>query len=211
MKKIGLIFDVDGTLWDARKEVADSWSEVTTSKGYKAITIDDLSKTMGLPMTSIADTLFPELKEDERYALLNECTENELAYLKKHCPKLYDQEIETLKGLKEAGFNLAILSNAQVGYIETFFDATNTSFLFIDHACWGDNEKSKSENMLILKERNHLDEIYYIGDTLMDEEESAKANAKFIHASYGFGKAKHPFFVLKQFVDLLEAIKLINR
>ena len=30
-----IIFDLDGTLWDSRKEVADSWSEIIKQYDYK--------------------------------------------------------------------------------------------------------------------------------------------------------------------------------
>ena len=205
MRRIGLIFDMDGTLWDARKEVAACWSVVTRKHGLKEITFEDMTKTMGLSMEGIADALFPNLSKKERIFLLYECTDYENEYLKIHTPRLYPFLEKNLRILKERGFFLSILSNAQKGYIEAFFAGTGLSDLFIDHLCWGDNGFPKSKNMLLLKERNHFDDIFYIGDTRMDEIESDKAGAKFIYASYGFGEAKHPFFVLNQFEDLLKA------
>lgn len=202
MKRIGLIFDVDGTLWDSRKVVSESWSEVTKKYGLRPVSEEDMTKTMGMPMTGIADTLFGDLSQDKRLALLNECTANELDYLKKHPGTLYDEVEKTLSFLKERGFHLYILSNAQPGYIEAFLEGTKLGRYFEDYICWGDNGFPKSENMKILSSRNHLDAFYYIGDTGMDEQEANKANAPFVHASYGFGKADHPFYVLKKFSDL---------
>ncbi len=203
MKKTGLIFDVDGTLWDAREEVAASWSEVTRKHNLGSVSVDDMSKTMGLPMSMIADALFPQLEPASRLDLLNECTENELIYLRKHPGKTYEREEETLKYLKECGFPLLILSNAQPGYIETFLDSCDLSAYFIDHICWGDTGYQKAENMKLIAKRNALDDFIYIGDTEMDEIEANKAGARFIFASYGFGKSKAPFMSLKSFSDLL--------
>ncbi len=211
MKKTGLIFDVDGTLWDAREEVAASWSEVTEKYGLGKITTEDMSKTMGLPMTSIADVLFPHLSKEERLSLLNECTENELIYLKKHPGKLFEGEEETLAYLVKEGFPLFILSNAQPGYIEAFLEGTHLERYFIDHLCWGDNNLPKSANMKLLVERNNLTGFLYIGDTLMDEEESQKAGARFVYASYGFGIAKNPFMRLDSFFDLRKLPALLAK
>lgn len=211
MKKIGLIFDVDGTLWDSSLEVAASWDEIAFKETGRHITKEDLVATMGLPMTAIADRLFPELKKEDRIDLLNRCTAYELIFLLKHPGKLYEEEEKTLKALKEEGFHLAILSNAQPGYIEVLLSSTGLGYLFDDHICWGDNLLPKSKNMEILKTRNKWDEVLYIGDTSMDEEESDKAGVKFIHASYGFGKASHPFLTLKTFEDLLSLKSLLQK
>ncbi len=204
MKRIGLIFDVDGTLWDSRKVVSESWSEVTKKYDLRSISVEDMTKTMGMPMTGIADALFRDLPQEKRLALLNECTAHELTYLKKHPGILYEDMEKTLSFLKEKGFHLFILSNAQLGYIEAFLEGTKLGQYFEDYICWGDNGFPKSENMKTLSTRNHLDEFFYIGDTEMDEIEADKANARFIYASYGFGKANHPFYVLKQFSDLVD-------
>ena len=211
MKEIGLIFDVDGTLWDSSSEVAASWDEIAFKETGRHITKEDLVETMGLPMTAIADRLFPELKKEDRIDLLNRCTAYELVYLLKHPGKLYPGEEKTLKTLKEGGFHLAILSNAQPGYIEVLLSSTGLGYLFDDHICWGDNLLPKSKNMEILKARNKWDEVLYIGDTSMDEEESDKAGVKFVHASYGFGKASHPFLTLKTFEDLLSLESLLQK
>ncbi len=211
MKDIGLIFDVDGTLWDAREEVAASWSEVTIKYGLGAITPSDMSKTMGLPMNDIADALFPNLRKETRLSLLNECTENELIYLKKRPGKIYEGMEETLSYLKEKGFPLFILSNAQPGYIEAFLEGTNLGGYFLDHICWGDNSLPKSANMRILASRNLLKDFVYIGDTSMDEEESRKANARFVYAKYGFGTAKNPFMTIEKFIDLQKLPALLDK
>ena len=48
MKK-GIIFDMDGTLWDSAAEVAESWNETVKRAGYdrKPITVKDIQSVMG--------------------------------------------------------------------------------------------------------------------------------------------------------------------
>ena len=71
MKK-GIIFDMDGTLWDSSENVAKSWTEVIRSSGYDLpdVTQKDIMGVMGLTMDRIADRLFGKLPEDERMELL---------------------------------------------------------------------------------------------------------------------------------------------
>ena len=47
MKK-GIIFDMDGTLWDSAAEVAESWNETVKESRYdrKPITVKDIQSVM---------------------------------------------------------------------------------------------------------------------------------------------------------------------
>ena len=74
MKK-GIIFDMDGTLWDSAAGVAESWNEAILAYGYerKPLTAGDIQSVMGKTMEDIADILFPELNVMQRKELLDLC------------------------------------------------------------------------------------------------------------------------------------------
>ncbi len=63
----GIIFDMDGTLWDSSENVARSWDKVIQKEagGLRRITREDIKRVMGHTMTEIAQMLFPmlDLKE----------------------------------------------------------------------------------------------------------------------------------------------------
>lgn len=187
MKK-GIIFDMDGTLWDSAAEVAESWNETVKRAGYdrKPITVKDIQSVMGKTMDVIARILFPDLEEGERQKLLAQCGEEENEYLRIHGATLYPDIRKTMEQLNKK-YHLYIVSNCQSGYIEAFLDYYKLYDLIEDTECYGNNEKSKGENIALLYRRNALDDAVYVGDIQGDYDASMDAGVKFIHAAYGFG------------------------
>ena len=67
-----LIFDIDGTLWDSRALVAEGYNIQLNKEGLSryCITAETLKPLFGRVMTEIADVLFADFPEKERYALM---------------------------------------------------------------------------------------------------------------------------------------------
>lgn len=184
--KTGIIFDMDGTLWDSAREVALAWNQVITKKGMKPLTDRDLARVMGLPMDQLARALFPEMEAQASYDLMDECTLMENDYLEMHGATLYPGVQETL-GILRQTYPLYIVSNCQCGYIEAFLEYYGFGGLFFDRQCFGDNRKQKGENIRIVAERNRLDRAIYVGDIEGDYHATVEAGGLFVHAAYGFG------------------------
>ncbi|MBQ5485106.1 MAG: HAD family hydrolase [Lachnospiraceae bacterium] len=191
MKKNGIIFDMDGTLWDSAAAVADSWTEILKDwpkdPGRRQITAEEISSVMGQTMTAISAKLFPALDEEGQSALGNACMEYENDYLRKHGGMLYPHLRETLEKLAET-YPLYIVSNCQQGYIEAFLEYHKLGDLFLDHLCWGDTGLEKDGTMTMMVQRHDLDRWYYVGDIEADYRSTKKAGGIFIHAGYGFGE-----------------------
>ena len=124
MKK-GIIFDMDGTLWDSAANVAESWNLAIKQDGSvdKKLTEQDIQGVMGKTMDVIADILFPELEKEARMKLLDQCCSMENDYLREHGGVLYPKLGETLSALKEkyhltnilvTDFNREYLTNDQI-------------------------------------------------------------------------------------------------
>lgn len=186
MENFGIIFDMDGTLWDSAKEVALSWNQVVVERGLPALTDEDLARVMGLPMDKLARGLFPQLEPQESYDLMDDCVVVENDYLREHGAVLYPALIETLRELKK-NYPLYIVSNCQTGYIEAFLEHYGIGELFEDIQCYGYNRKQKGENIRIVMDRNQLTRAVYVGDIQGDYEAAVQAGAEFVHAAYGFG------------------------
>lgn len=233
-----ILFDVDGTLWDSAARVGECWTavlqEYPETRGmvqYK----EDIYRYMGHTMDEIARQMMPQVSEPKRSEIMDRCMEEENAYLRLHSGVFYTGLSDTLYTLRELGYRLFIVSNCQIGYIETLLqcgayrleklygnanddslstgafssDTTYTNALFTDIECYGHTKKPKGENCRLLMERNALlpEETIYVGDTRMDEEAAEKAGIRFIHAAYGFGEAEHPAAVLSDITELISAIK----
>lgn len=209
--KTGLIFDMDGTLWDSSANVALSWTEKVKELGYERpdITQQDIMGVMGLTMDKIADKLFGDLSKDERMKLLQLCCDNENDYLSRHGGILYPDLEDTFIRLKEK-YALFIVSNCQSGYIETFLEYYGFGKYFDDIECYGNNLKEKGDNIALIVKRNDLEKAYYIGDIQGDYDATMKAGINFIHAAYGFGTINATVPELEKFSALPELLESIQ-
>ncbi|MCR5708828.1 MAG: HAD family hydrolase [Ruminococcus sp.] len=210
--KTGLIFDMDGTLWDSSEGVAASWTEKVRELGYDrlAITKEDVMSIMGLTMDRIADIIFADLPKDERMRLLDLCCAHENDYLREHGGVLYPDLETTFKALRKEGYELYIVSNCQSGYIEAFLEHYGFGHYFSDIECYGNNLKGKGENIALLAERNSLEKAWYIGDIQGDYDATVQAGFDFIHAAYGFGTIEQTVPELERFSDLPRLLKTLK-
>lgn len=211
MSVTGIIFDMDGTLWDSSQEVADSWTEVLQRHPEmdRVITRADMQSVMGMPMTGIAETLFSGLEHEQQMKLLDECTAYENEYLETHGGYLYPDLELTLERLSRE-YPLFIVSNCQSGYIEAFLKHYDFGQYFRDHLCFGDNGLPKSDNIRAVARRNRLDIYYYVGDIQADYDAAAKAGGQFIHAAYGYGTIRRPVPRILAFAELPRLLRSIE-
>ncbi len=201
-----IIFDMDGTLWDSAANVARAWNAAV---GGEMFTESDIKSVMGLTMTVIAERFFPNETAQKRQEFLDRCCEYENRFLREHGGRIYPNTESTLRKLSER-YRLFIVSNCQSGYIEAFWDHYGLGGLFEDKLCWGDNRLEKSENILLIIERNGLKDALYVGDTQGDCDSAYKAGARFAHAAYGFGTADRCDYRLSDVSELLTIVDQIG-
>lgn len=203
----GLIFDLDGTLWDSCRSVAASWAE-TLAKNHGALympTEEDVRSIMGMTVDQIAGKLFSAYGE-QALAVCKDCIDHEYAYIAVHGGRLYPGVEELFRAL-EGACGLYIVSNCQQGYIECFLDYTGLGKYIRDYECSGNTGLSKAENIRLVARRNGLLHPVYVGDTRMDQASAAAAGLPFIHAAYGFGSAEKPDGVIYAPLELLDRLR----
>lgn len=207
MKYDGILFDLDGTLWDSTEAVAASWE--IALRGQPDVeappTREQLEGVMGMTGEQLMATLYPQLSPQRHQELFDLCCQVENGYLREHGGRLYPSLVETLDKLSQK-LPLFIVSNCNAEYIPCFLDAHQLHRYFQDWECIGRTGKQKWENIRLVVERNHLQRPVYVGDTAMDQEAAQKAGVPFLHAAYGFGEVTGAPEIT-QFPQLLELLQ----
>lgn len=202
MKIDGVIFDVDGTVWDSTFVVEKAWNKALEECGYEErVTADVLKGLFGLPMLDIITRIIPYETLEKKEKFLELCSRYEFDFLNAEGGRVYEGFVEMLEELSKK-YKLAVVSNCQAGYIPLVYEKTGIGKYFVDQACPDDTGKLKAENIKIIAERNGMKNPVYVGDTGMDEAACDKAGVPFVFASYGFGKAEHPWAVIDKPADL---------
>lgn len=204
-----IIFDIDGTLWDMREEIADAWNYEVKRQGYPeyVFTVENMTPMYGIPVETVADIMMPELAPEIRYALVNDFSIYQFEKIKKsRINRLYPKVKETIKELSK-NYQLFIVSNCYDGYIEVFMDKSGTTSFIKDFECSGKTGLPKSENIQMVIERNHLKSPIYVGDTQGDADAAKQAGIPFIFASYGFGNVSNPLYSIQNFSELLKILE----
>lgn len=198
----GILFDLDGTLWDSTEPAAVIWQEVALRHGMKEpVTAERLRGLYGLLLEEIAERLFPSADRAAAIAAMEECVTVQCPYLREHRGQLLGNIKEALSRLKQR-YKLFIVSNCRDGYIEAFLDAFGLWELFDDFECPGKSGLHKAENIRLIAERHGLRAPLYVGDTAGDETAAYEAGVPFAHAAYGFGKAAQPMWRLASIDEL---------
>lgn len=185
-----IIFDLDGTLWDACENTAKAWNEYITHfcpDTHVNVTVESLASCMGLRLREFGARIFTDVDEDRAMEIGLACAEYENHYLAEHGAIIYPGVPEALESLSKK-YKLFIVSNCESGYIETFLQYYHLEEYITDTMCPGDTGKDKAENIQLIMEKNQLKQAVYVGDTQKDYDEATRAGVPFIWAAYGFGE-----------------------
>ena len=205
MKK-GILFDLDGTLWDSSVQVTEAWNACLREQTDRTeqFTVDDMHSFMGRTMEAIAAMMFPALPESEQLRLLQLCTDREHSYLSGHPAPLYAGERAILEQLSRE-YALGVVSNCQDGYIQIYMAQCGFPELFCDFECAGKTGLSKGENIRLVMERQGITDCIYVGDTQGDCDAADRAGIPFVHAAYGFGSCTNCAAAINDIAELPDA------
>lgn len=203
-----ILFDLDGTLWDACATMVDSWNHTLTTEFpdlARTVTLSDLEGVMGKTMPEIAAIFFPDAPMERGIAAVAAACENEVPVLAAKGGTLYPGVAAGLRELSKT-HRVGIVSNCQCGYIEAFLTAHGLADCVHGFLCEGMTHRTKGENIRQLMAELGVDTATYVGDTRGDEAAARAAGVPFIHVTYGFGDADVPDATAHSFEELLKLL-----
>lgn len=185
----GLIFDLDGTLWDCSKASAQAFNRAYQESELSLnVTSDFVKSISGKPSSECDAILLKEVPPDLKNATLEHFDKFEKVEVKAHAAS------SLLAGVAEGLIALAkhyplyLVSNCGEQYLKVFLEETPVGHLFKDSECHGRTGLNKAHNIRMLVERQKLSLPCYIGDTAGDEQAAKEAGVEFFFVSYGFGR-----------------------
>lgn len=200
-----LIFDMDGTLWDAVDSYCAIWNETLRQCGHSReyVTRDELIDHMGSTLDRIIADLTPGAENDDKFfAVLDH---NERTMMPQLGGRLYPGVKELIPVLASR-YRLFMVSNCSADGLPNFLDYTGLRPYFTDTLSHGQNHCGKDANISQLATKYRLTSPLYVGDTQGDADASHRAGVPIAWASYGFGHIDNPDFTLKRFDDLKEIV-----
>lgn len=206
-----MIFDLDGTLWDASESCVRAWNKALQNKGVTdfVITQQHAHAFAGKLLDDIFAQYFTFLPTEEYQNMGNAYAEQEKFHMREYGGKLYPDVKELLTELNEK-YPLFIVSNCLSGYIENFLQQHQLEHLFTDYECSGSTGRPKAENIGMIIDRNQLKNPVYVGDTAGDFEAAKKNDIPFIYAEYGFGEIEGQDYTARSFAGLPVILEEIN-
>lgn len=185
-----LLFDMDGTLWDAMSSYAEVWNMAFREKRLD-ITIDEdmLKAGMGNTIDEILVMLSAHYGKSMTLdsLFLSRVYEIEDNLMPKIGGKPYSGMQEGIKRLSQK-YKIFLLSNCGAKGLPNFMKYTGIEDYITDFVSYGIRPYSKAENLAYMADKHLLKNPVYIGDTQSDCNNAHKAGMPFVFASYGFGE-----------------------
>lgn len=209
MKKI-VIFDMDGTLIDSKKDITISINYVRDVKYNLAplkedFIVESINKEIrNLPKLFYNTEIYEDGARDifeEHYA--TQCTKNSF---------LYDGIVDMLETLKSNDIKMSVATNAPTQFAEIMLDNVNAHNYF-DKIIGADKVKESKPNPqmlnLILEHYNYShnkDKAWMIGDNSKDMKSAINANINPLFATWGFSSYGDYEVLVSKPKDILDIV-----
>lgn len=186
-----LIFDMDGTLWDAVDSYAVIWNKTLDDAhvAHKTVTRRDLLDMMGMYLDDIIARLAPSMAGNADFLARLEA--NETGMMPVLGGRLFSGAHLVIEELSKR-YKLFMVSNCGPHGLDNFVAYTGLTPYFTDLLSHGMTHVSKADNIRTLIDRYGLKRPVYIGDTAGDGKQARDAGIEIVWAAYGFGTISSP-------------------
>lgn len=203
-----IIFDMDGTLWDAVSTYTKAWNEHFKIEGNgHYISHEMLRSLMGVEEKLLLSKILPHVEEQKRSLIYKQKVIPLIYYwIEEDGGQLYEGVTAGLKRLSKR-YQLFIVSNCPEKLIQYFINWSGIQEWITDSIAHGQNFQSKCDNILLIKDKYQLNHPIYVGDTDSDRMQSETAHIPFFYMDYGFGKCNQYKIKFSQFNDFVEYMR----
>jgi phosphoglycolate phosphatase len=206
MNHDAVIFDIDGTLWDASYASAEGWNSGLAKLGIsRKVSSEQLRSVAGDSYEKCVDTLLPGLKV--KYpALLQMLNDCETEAVQARGGEFFNGAIEAVRAL--AGeFKVFLVSNCQEWYLNLFLDFSGLKPALAGYYCHGLSGLPKNKMLSRIISNYFLNYPVYVGDTASDETAAGLAGIEYVHVAWGFGEPGRETRTVSSFTELRDYLR----
>lgn len=190
-----LIFDLDGTLADTSRDIADAINYALTPFGSKTYTVEETKAMVGSGITNLFETLLNTLlKDKDRETIARARDDTVDRFLEYYSEHILDSTItyphvkETLDQL--TAYKKVVVSNKRELYLKRVLEGLGI-LKYFERVLGSDSVPERKPSpvpmLMLLKEFNvSKDEALVIGDSNYDIESAKAAGIRVIAVTYGF-------------------------
>lgn len=192
-RRITLFLDYDGTLHESLYVYAPAFR-----KAYASLVVQNLVEEqsftdvqighwLGYPARDMWTAFQPQLS-DEQWKAASQIVKEEMIRLSCNgTARLYPGALDSLRRLKDAGYNLIFLSNCSHAYMEAHNNTFHLSSYFDKFFCIGDYPVPSKAALYQLVAAELPGTHIMIGDRFHDLEVAQHFHLPFIGCRYGYG------------------------
>jgi phosphoglycolate phosphatase len=198
-----LIFDLDGTLWDAAPATTEGWNRALAQLRLPIrLTAAEIRSVAGNPTPRCFEILLPALcpLPQETYLLFQQREREAVEALG---GVLYEGVPDGIRRLA-AALPVFLVSNCLEWYLDSFLRFSGLQPHLTAWDCHGSSGTGKVGMLSDLAARHGLRHAAYVGDTQGDCDAAGQAGMDFVFARYGFGEAERWELAFDGFPQLVD-------
>lgn len=201
-----LIFDMDGTLWDAIDAYSQVWNVTLERLGIaRTVSRGDILRFIGKPLDMIYDEVMCDYPHVDKKLCLKLLDDYENELLPQLGGTLYDGVREGIAELSQH-YPLFMASNCGVEGVRNMLAFSGLTQYFKGTITHGETRLAKGPNIVRLMQTFSLSKPLYIGDTQSDGDAATYANIDMCHVKWGFGTCRNPQLTADTFPDLVRQL-----
>ncbi len=206
-KKVLLIFDLDGTLYNSATSFLPALKRLFKEYGIEYVE-EEAIKFIGEPDYKFWEYLATKNFKDDINKVLQKMDDYEYSEVERN-GKLYPDVKEILQKFKKKGYTISLCSNGIKEYIEKVLKKFSLFEIFNNIRYPINKGENKDRMIREILEKHKPEMAFVIGDRYHDMMAAFKNGAVFVGAMYGFGekeieKADYKIEKFKELEELIE-------